>query len=443
MEASQQLARNYGDLVKRRPVLQQVVTELNLPYGPGPLAGKITVRSPRSLINIRVRDPDPESAAKIADTVARIFIDDFRSRQLTQIAQFQASLSQYGISEDPSIFAAQASTLSTLSVVEPALPPLSPYSPRTKLNILLGVVLGLLVVGLVVFLLEYLDERIKSIDELGLVTGLNTAGSGMPTFGTVLNYGASDDGRGPIIYSQDHQQSPLVEAYKFLQTNLEFAALDSEAIKTLLVTSSAPREGKTTTAANLAISVAREGKPVILVDADLRKPGLHRIFDIADHKGLTNLLLGNATLDEALAQTQIQGLRVIFSGPLPPVPQNERAGRGAQELRRTGYLRQPAPPLGDRPHACGVSGRRCTPCGRRPAHTTGRGKTRGGDAPAGESRRHRDRIEQGQCQRKRQLLLLLLLLPLLRGRWRGSEAPRKVGSAIQIVTQQLEESARW
>ena len=118
---------------------------------------------------------------------------------------------------------------------------------------------------------------------------------------------------------------------------------------------------------------------MILVDADLRKPGLHRIFDIADHKGLTNLLLGNATLDEALAQTQIQGLRVIFSGPLPPVPQNERAGRGAQELRRTGYLRQPAPPLGDRPHACGVSGRRCTPCGRRPAHTTGRVVKRGAE----------------------------------------------------------------
>ena len=88
----------------------------------------------------------------------------------------------------------------------------------------------------------------------------------------------------------------------------------------LLVTSSKPAEGKTTTAANLAISVANEGKSVILVDADLRKPAIHRVFDIdgGNQQGLTHVLLGHNTLDEVLSTTRVRGLRILPSGPLPP-----------------------------------------------------------------------------------------------------------------------------
>ena len=113
--------------------MERVVEELSLPYGAGVVASKITVSSPRSLIQINASDPDPQRAADLANTTAIIFIDDFRNRQFTQIAQFQSSLSQYGITDEPGVIAAQASTLSTLSVVEEAIPSSSASSPRTRL----------------------------------------------------------------------------------------------------------------------------------------------------------------------------------------------------------------------------------------------------------------------------------------------------------------------
>ena len=112
IEASRQLARNYGDLITTRPILDKVRRELNLDENFGSLSDKVSVNSPRSLIEIRVKDPDPDLAAELANTIAQIFIDDFRSRQFAQIAQFQSSLNQYGILQDPSIIAAQASTFS-------------------------------------------------------------------------------------------------------------------------------------------------------------------------------------------------------------------------------------------------------------------------------------------------------------------------------------------
>jgi len=310
IQTSEKLADNYGDLIKTRPVLEQVIQALSLPYSPDVLSDKLSVNSPRSLIEIKARDPDPQLAATIANTTAQTFIDHFREQQFKQISQFQASLSQFGIADDSSIVAAQAATISTLSIAEEALPPSSPSSPRTMLNVILAAVLGLLVAGLVVFLLEYLDNSIKSPEELKALTGMATLGS-VPLHHT-------RDGLGPITLADEFQHSPLSESYKFLRINLDFAALGTEGLGALLVTSSGPTEGKTTTAANLAISMAKEGKSVILVDSDLRKPALHRIFDLGDHKGLTNLLLGNATLEEALAKTTVEGLRVIPSGPLPP-----------------------------------------------------------------------------------------------------------------------------
>ena len=306
------MARNYGDLIKTRPILEKVGRELSIPSGP--LFGKITIRSPRSFIEISVVDPDPQMAANIANQTAQVFIEDFRTRQFTQIAQLQTSLSQYGITEDPSIIAAQTATLSTLSIVESAVPASVSFSPRTKLNMFLGALIGLVVVGVAIFAVEYLDFSIKGPEELKFITN-------MPVLGSVMRH-RGNDGRELVDLSPDAQgHNPLAESYKFLQTNLRFASLDvngEETLNTLLVTSSSPAEGKTTTAANLSISVAKEGNSVILVDADLRKPALHRVFGLNDRKGLTHLLMGTATLDEVMAETEIGGLHVIPSGPLPP-----------------------------------------------------------------------------------------------------------------------------
>ncbi len=115
-------------------------------------------------------------------------------------------------------------------------------------------------------------------------------------------------------------QSLATEAYRVLRTNLQFAAVDRR-MRTLTVTSPAPSEGKSITAANLAAALALADKRVVLLDADLRRPRQHRIFGLRNNIGLTTALVDeHPALDEILQQTTVQGLRVLTSGPLPPNP---------------------------------------------------------------------------------------------------------------------------
>ena len=310
IQLSRQLARNFSDLIRTRPVLEKVTQELSLPYGGDSLSNKIVVSNPSSLIVILVRDPNPELAAAIANTTAEIFINDSLDRNFAQIAQFQALLNQYGINQDSSIIAAQASTLGTLSIVEEALPPTSPSGPHVKRDVVIASVLGLILAVLLVFLIEFLNNKIKSPEDLKRLTGMQNLGS-------VALYSDSDSA-GSIITEGGRRNHSFAEAYKFLRTNLEFASLGTHGPKVLLITSSIPGEGKTTTAANMAISLAQDGDSVILVDSDLRKPTIHKVFDVENEKGFTHLILGNSTLDEVLAQSPIENLQIIPSGVLPP-----------------------------------------------------------------------------------------------------------------------------
>jgi len=113
-------------------------------------------------------------------------------------------------------------------------------------------------------------------------------------------------------------RSAVAEAYRRLRTNLEFASLD-EPLRTLLVTSAAPDEGKSTTLANLAVSMAQAGRRVILVDSDLRNPRLHDVFGLNNQQGLTSAV-GQASGDLPLQESGVKGLRLLTAGPAPEVP---------------------------------------------------------------------------------------------------------------------------
>jgi capsular exopolysaccharide synthesis family protein len=113
--------------------------------------------------------------------------------------------------------------------------------------------------------------------------------------------------------------SPIAESYRSLRSSISFAAIDAP-LRTMIVTSSHPGEGKSTTSVNLAIAMALEGRRVILVDADLRRPSLYRVLDLPSAPGLTDVLLGNQKVADALRNTQVTGLRVLTSGPIPPNP---------------------------------------------------------------------------------------------------------------------------
>ena len=128
---------------------------------------------------------------------------------------------------------------------------------------------------------------------------------------------ASPNGTSPLIALRD-PRAPAAEAYRTLRTNIQFSSLDKP-LRTLMATSTAPDEGKSTTLANLAVTIAQAEQRVILVDCDLRRPTLHTLFDLPNEAGLTTMILAE-DVPPPLQETSVPGLTLLSSGPLPPRP---------------------------------------------------------------------------------------------------------------------------
>jgi non-specific protein-tyrosine kinase len=202
-----------------------------------------------------------------------------------------------------------ARRLTNIVVVEPARPPPIPIRPRPLLEILLGAAAGLVLALGFAFLREYLDDTVK--DPAAVERAL--AAPFLGGIGTVP--GANEQAR---LIAQTLTQAPLAEADRVIAANLEFADLD-QAVQTILVSSAGPGEGKTLSVANVAVALAQLGKRVICVDADLRKPTLHKYFGQPNTRGLTSALLAPAGAAATyLLPTESENLRLLPSGPLPP-----------------------------------------------------------------------------------------------------------------------------
>lgn len=126
-------------------------------------------------------------------------------------------------------------------------------------------------------------------------------------------------------------RSPAAEAYRTLRTNLQYTSLDRP-LKTILVTSAVPGEGKTTIASNLAVAFAQSGKSVILVGADMRKPSVHQLFGLPNRVGLSTVLTGHVRFEDALQKSRVAGLHVLSSGPIPPNPAELLGSQRMQEV---------------------------------------------------------------------------------------------------------------
>jgi capsular exopolysaccharide synthesis family protein len=128
-----------------------------------------------------------------------------------------------------------------------------------------------------------------------------------------------NNGFSPGLITVDYPRSAVSEAYRTMRTNLSFASVDQEC-RLLLITSVAPSEGKTTTAVNLAVTLAQAGSSVLLVDCDLRRPSVHKLFGLENGGGLTNVLVQGRTPSELFHEGPVEGLKVLTSGPIPPNP---------------------------------------------------------------------------------------------------------------------------
>jgi len=161
-------------------------------------------------------------------------------------------------------------------------------------------------------LLDYLDDTLKTGDDVQRVLHL-------PMLGAITRIPSVTKPSDALVTLRQGK-SPVTEAYRVLRTNLQFSGLKNPA-GTLLVTSTQPGEGKSTTAANLAVIMAQAQKQIVLVDGDLRRPSLHRDFGVSNKVGLTSLVLDETqSLDSVLQPTALPGLRLLTSGPLPPNP---------------------------------------------------------------------------------------------------------------------------
>jgi succinoglycan biosynthesis transport protein ExoP len=220
----------------------------------------------------------------------------------------------------------EAGKLGNVKIIDPAQVPKEPVGPRRKLNILFGGLLGLaLGIGLVL-LMEYMDTSLKNIHDIEQFLGLPVLGL-IPAIdqedvANKAENGKTTNGATAIaerLISHHLPKSPISEAYRILRTNLQFLNPDAP-LKTILVTSSGPSEGKTTTAANLAITMAQVGSRTLIVDADLRRPMINGVFGIPQEPGLTELLVKGGDLQKAMVSTDIENLFILPAGTIPPNP---------------------------------------------------------------------------------------------------------------------------
>ncbi|WP_444541729.1 polysaccharide biosynthesis tyrosine autokinase [Arthrobacter liuii] len=287
---SQARVQSYVKTIASPMVLQPAIDELGLSETPEQLAARVTAGTDLNtvLINISVSDTSPSRAAAIARAIA-----DSLVRAVEKL-------------ESPK--AGGASPVG-LSIIKPATAASSPSAPNTRLNIAAGLVVGLALGLGLSFLRTTLDNRIRGEEDFRRISPIPVLG------GISFDQEAS---RRPLL-TQAAAQSPRAESFRQLRTNLQFANVSGQA-RTVLVTSSLPGEGKSTTATNLAIALAQSGQSVCIVDADLRRPMVAEYLGLERSAGLTTALLGQADVDDLLQPWGDDSLYVLTSGVTPPNP---------------------------------------------------------------------------------------------------------------------------
>lgn len=281
--------QSYVDVTSKPAVLQPVIDKLGLGMTPEALAAKIKTSTARNtvIIEIEARDRSAQRSAEIANAVAASLV--------TAVADLERPTNG-------------TPTPVRLSLVDHASAPTEASSPNVKLDLALGMLYGL-AAGVAAAVLRHLLDRnirteadLRKTTDLPLLAGITEQGSGrLP-------------GTAPTVL-----QGPGAEAFRKLRTNLQFAGVNRP-MRSIVVTSASAGEGKSTVALNLAMTVAKGGRKVILVDADLRLPTVAAATGIEGELGLTTVLVGTSSLDQSIQHWGHDGLALLASGPLPPNP---------------------------------------------------------------------------------------------------------------------------
>lgn len=357
------IALTYSDMIRRQPILQGVVDSLGLTQSWQQLRGQLSVDlvEGTQLIQITVEANSPQSAQMIADEVARQMIlfsptrsgseeNDkvqlFVQQQLEslqariesgqqRLAALESEMVAAESSERISELQAEANTLnglitdwennytqnlvflnsgqspSQVTVIEPAQASSQPVRPQILLFLIAGGGVGAsLALGLI-FMLEFLDDTLKTPEEIARLIGLPVIGF----IGDTREFGEFENG---VIVSK-HPRSPIAESYRSLRANLEFASVDKP-LKSILITSCDTGIGKSSISTNLAVVIAQSDRSVILVDADLRRSRIHELIGIPNSVGLSDIFRKGIEVSDTLQEWEEEKVSVITSGSSPPNP---------------------------------------------------------------------------------------------------------------------------
>ncbi|QHP89159.1 polysaccharide biosynthesis tyrosine autokinase [Mycolicibacterium monacense] len=299
---SQERVVSYAELLNGETVLQRTIDKLGLQVDPESLQKRVkaTAVPDTVLISVTVLDESPVRARDIANTLSDEFVSMVRSLETPE-----------GRSQpDARVVVEQKASI-----------PEEPVVPRKLRNIVGGLALGLLLGIGIAIVLDVMDNTIKSRETLEELSGTGIVGT-VPL--------DKQRRRQPAIdFEKDN--SGIAESFRKLRTNLQFLAVDNPP-RVIVVTSSVPHEGKSTTAINLALVLAEAQHKVLLVDADMRRPMLHKYLGLVGSVGFSTVLAGSASLDEALQDSSTPGLSILASGPVPPNPSELLGSKAAKKL---------------------------------------------------------------------------------------------------------------
>ena len=285
------LVSTYSVIVKSKKVLNSTIDELDLDYSVEKLSKEISVSSPDELqlIKIKVEDEDAERAYNITKTVAKVFSDEVAST---------FEMNNIRITEEPEI----------TDVVS---------NNTLKRDLVLGFAIGLFLSVGVLFVIFYFDDTIKYHDEIEEELGLPILAR---VFRSRSEKAKKKNKSTTELILAKYPKSVVSESIKTFRTNLEFTSVD-KTIRTMLITSSIPGEGKSFISTNLGISFAQSNKRVLIIDADMRKGRIHKIFKVNNTRGYSNLLLDKPeNFMDYVKKTSVDGVSVITRGTIPPNP---------------------------------------------------------------------------------------------------------------------------
>jgi len=351
---SRQLAENYAEIANREPVRFATKEALGLTWLPDYRA----IALPKGqFVEIVVTDTNPERAQAVANELARQLIlrsptgsqseeqdrQAFVQTQLDNLQQqiteteseiqnlrevlgeldsarqiadtrFQITALEAKLADLQGIYSGllsntQGGAVNTISVIEKAYLPKQPIGPNKTLTILLSAAVGLSLAVLAAYLLEYMDDTVKSPEEVAELTNA-------PIIGYLSEQDIKDVG---ALYVAENPRHPSVEEIRTLRVNLEFASVD-QLLKTVLVSSTDMEVGKTSVAANLAVAMSQAEKNVILLDGDLRRPNVHNFYGFPNNNGLSDVFRGEFSIDQVIKNWPGGTVSVITAGNPPPNP---------------------------------------------------------------------------------------------------------------------------